>query len=117
MPIDRIADILKLARRHKTGYGSYGMCMRRSRSALCCESALGRHHRHTHTMKPVAGPPQGWQRGTRVLRYNFGIHGGADMQTWIRQEDGTVLNDTLAGTMLEQQTICNAGLRPSRMGH
>ncbi len=55
------------------------------------------------------GPPPGWQRGARILQYTFGSRGEADLQTWIRLEDGTVLNDTLAVTTPIPQTACNAG--------
>ena len=59
----------------------------------------------------LAGPPPGWQHGARVVQYALSDSGDADVQTWIRLEDGTVLNDTLAANVRSAQTVCNAGLR------
>ncbi len=62
------------------------------------------------------GPPPGWQRGARILQYTFGNRGEASLQTWIRLEDGTVLNDTLTAAPPDPQTVCNAGARPAQHG-
>jgi hypothetical protein len=57
------------------------------------------------------GPPQGWQRGARVLQYNFSGDTGPAAETWVRLEDGTLLDNALETELHAAQTTCSAGLQ------
>jgi hypothetical protein len=62
------------------------------------------------------GPPPGMQRGARFIEFSSDASGSITMNTWIRQEDGTVIDQQPKVSHLNKEDYCCA-MQPEEIAH